>query len=120
MRAFLDLQAVDVAIIDPQWNGLFEAVKMARLAELYDVNVAAHCSGGPLGARIAAHYCAVIPNLRIMEHEGDSVPWADALLTVPNRVERGEFQLPTGLGWGADIDEEVLRAHPIKGHGDVR
>lgn len=56
MRAFLDAQAVDVAIIDPQWNGLFEAVKMARLA---------------------AHYCAVIPNLRIMEHEGDAVPWAD-------------------------------------------
>lgn len=120
MRPFLDLQSVDVAIIDPQWNGVFEAIKMARLAELYDVNVAAHCSGGPLGARIAAHYCAVIPNLRIMEHEGDAVPWADKLLTHPNRVECGEFHLPTGPGWGADIDEAVLRAHPIKGHGDVR
>jgi L-alanine-DL-glutamate epimerase-like enolase superfamily enzyme len=121
LRPFLEADGADVAIIDPQWNGVFEAVKMARLAEVHDVNVAAHCSGGPLGARISAHFCAVIPNLRIMEHEGDAVPWVDALLTQPNRVERGSFILPEGPGWGADIDEAVLRAHPPAGGAtDVR
>lgn len=120
MRPFLDAQGVDVAIIDPQWNGMFEAVKMARLADVYDVNVAAHCSGGPLGALIACHYCAVVPNLRIMEHEADSAPWMHDLLTTPNRVEDGVFHLPTGPGWGADINEDVLRAHPAKTRADVR
>jgi L-alanine-DL-glutamate epimerase-like enolase superfamily enzyme len=120
LRAFLDAQAVDVAIVDPQWNGLFESVKMARIAEIYDVNVAAHCSGGPLGALIAAHFCATIPNLRIMEHEGDAVPWVHDLLTVPNRVENGLFVLPAAPGWGADVNEDVARAHAAAERADVR
>lgn len=120
LRPFFDEHAVDVAIIDPQWNGVFESVKMARLAETYDVNVAAHCSGGPLGARIAAHFCAAIPNLRIMEHEVDSVPWVHDLLTVPNEVSGGHFHLPRGPGWGADINEDIIRAHPAGAHGNVR
>jgi L-alanine-DL-glutamate epimerase-like enolase superfamily enzyme len=120
LRPFLDAEAVDIAIVDPQWVGVFEAVKMARVADIYDVNVAAHCSGGPLGARIAAHFCAAIPNLRIMEHEGDMVPWAHDLLTVRNHVENGLFHLPLGPGWGADVDEAVARAHPAKGRPDIR
>ncbi|HTU12240.1 MAG TPA: mandelate racemase/muconate lactonizing enzyme family protein [Allosphingosinicella sp.] len=120
LRPFLDAEAVDVAIVDPQWVGIFEAVKMARIADVYDVNVAAHCSGGPLGARIAAHYCAAIPNLRIMEHEGDMLPWAHDLLTVRNHVEDGLFHLPFGPGWGADVDEDVARAHPAKSKPDIR
>src|SRR5262249_19285506 len=41
-RPFLDARAVDVAIIDPMWNGAVEAVKMAALADAYEVNVAPH------------------------------------------------------------------------------
>jgi galactonate dehydratase len=112
IRPFLEAGAVDVAIVDPQWNGVLESVKMANLADTYDVNVAAHCSAGPLGALMSAHFCAAIPNFRIMEYEADSVPWAASLLTRPNRIESGEFVLPDGAGWGADIDEAVVRAHP--------
>jgi len=120
LRPFLDAQAVDVAIVDPQWNGVFEAVKMARIADIYDVNIAAHCSGGPLGALMSAHFCAAIPNLRIMEHEGDMVPWAQELLTVPNRVENGHFLLSSAPGWGAEIDEALARAHQVKSQPDIR
>jgi L-alanine-DL-glutamate epimerase-like enolase superfamily enzyme len=112
IRPFLEANAVDVAIVDPQWNGVPEAVKMANLIDSYDVNVAAHCSAGPLGALMSAHFCAAIPNFRIMEYEADEVPWAAQLLTVPNRIENGEFVLPGGAGWGADLNEDVARAHP--------
>lgn len=112
IRRFLDAGAVDVAIVDPQWNGVPEALKMAHLADAYDVNVAAHCSAGPLGALMSAHFCAAIPNLRIMEYEADCVPWAAELLTTPNHIERGELVLSDASGWGADIDEKVARAHP--------
>jgi galactonate dehydratase len=101
-----------VAIVDPQWNGVLESVKMAHLADAYDVNVAAHCSAGPLGALMSAHFCAAIPNFRIMEYEADTVPWGPDLLTTPNRIENGEFVLSHAPGWGADIDVEVARAHP--------
>lgn len=112
VRPFLDAYAVDVAIIDGQWNGLHETMKMAHMIDAYDVNVAAHCSAGPLGALMSAHYCAAIPNFRIQEHEADTMPWHDALLTIPNQVERGRFILSDRPGWGADVDEAVARTHP--------
>jgi L-alanine-DL-glutamate epimerase-like enolase superfamily enzyme len=27
-------------------------------------------------------------------------------------IEKGELVVPTGPGWGADINEKALRAHP--------
>lgn len=115
LRQFLDAQAVDVAIIDGQWNGLHETMKMASLIDAYDVNVAAHCSAGPLGALMSAHYCAAIANFRIMEYEADFIPWSDELLTRTNRIEGGHFVLPDGPGWGADVIEDVALAHAAKG-----
>jgi L-alanine-DL-glutamate epimerase-like enolase superfamily enzyme len=55
----------------------------------------------------------VVPNLRIMEIDIDEVPWRPKLLTNPYRVEGGEFILPSGPGWGTDINEEVARAHAV-------
>jgi galactonate dehydratase len=112
VRPFLDRYAVDFAIIDAQWNGVHEAMKMAHMIDAYDVNVAAHCSAGPLGALMSAHYCAAIPNFRIQEHEVDTMPWHDALLTFPNQVEGGHFVLSDRPGWGAEVDEAIARAHP--------
>ena len=112
VRPFLENYAVDVAIIDGQWNGLHETMKMAHLIDSYDVNVAAHCSAGPLGALMSAHFCAAIPNFRIQEHEADVMPWHEALLTERNQVEGGRFILSDRPGWGADVDEAVARAHP--------
>jgi L-alanine-DL-glutamate epimerase-like enolase superfamily enzyme len=109
---YLEAQAVDVAIVDVVFNGMQESVKMAALLDAYDVNVAAHNSHGPLGSLMSAHFCAAIPNFRILEFDEDEVPWRRSLLTQPFMVKDGAFQLPTGPGWGADIDEAVARAHP--------
>jgi galactonate dehydratase len=114
LRPYLDHHCVDVAIIDPQYNGVPEAIRMATMADAYEVNVASHNFSGPLSAVICAHFAAVIPNFRIMELDVDEVPWKRQLLTRPYAIENGEFVLPTGPGWGTDIDEDVLRAHPAK------
>jgi L-alanine-DL-glutamate epimerase-like enolase superfamily enzyme len=90
-------------------------MRMAAMADAYEVNVASHTSSGPLSTVISAHYCAAIPNFRVMEIDVDEVPWRGKLLTRPYAVENGEFLLPAGPGWGTDIDEEVVRAHPAKG-----
>lgn len=114
IRPFLENYAVDVAIVDGQWNGLYETMKMAHMIDSYDVNVAAHCSAGPLGALMSAHFCAAIPNFRIQEHEVDVMPWHEALLTDRNQVEHGHFVLTDRPGWGADIDQAVARAHLVR------
>jgi L-alanine-DL-glutamate epimerase-like enolase superfamily enzyme len=49
-----------------------------------------------------------------MELDVDEVPWKPKLLTNPYRIENGTFVLPAGPGWGTEIDETVLRAHPAK------
>jgi galactonate dehydratase len=112
-RRFLEHRSVDVAIIDVQWNGMPEALRMAAMADAYEINVAAHNSSGPLSTVISGHFCAVLPNLRAMEIDIDEVPWRPKLLTNPYRVENGEFVLPAGSGWGTEIDEAVARAHAV-------
>ncbi|CAN5486325.1 mandelate racemase/muconate lactonizing enzyme family protein [soil metagenome] len=112
LKPYLDAQAVDVAIVDVVFNGMLESVKMASLLDAYEVNVAAHNSHGPLGSLMSAHFCSVIPNFRVLEYDEDEVPWRRQLLTNAWTVENGRFVLPTGPGWGADLVEEVARAHP--------
>ncbi|RZS85306.1 mandelate racemase/muconate lactonizing enzyme family protein [Pigmentiphaga kullae] len=111
LKPYLDAQAVDVGIVDVVFNGMAESVKMAALLDACEINVAAHNSHGPLGSLMSAHFCAVVPNLRFLEYDEDEVPWRRELLTRPWTMRDGNFVLPEGPGWGADIDEEVARAH---------
>ena len=114
-RPFFEQQAVDVAIIDVPWNGILEAVKIASLADTYEVNIAPHNFNGHLGTLMSAHLCAAVPNVRVMEIDIEDVPWKDDVVTNPPRIDAGDLLLPTGIGWGADVNEAVLRAHPPKG-----
>jgi L-alanine-DL-glutamate epimerase-like enolase superfamily enzyme len=111
-RPFLEQQAVDVAIIDVAWNGILESCKIAALADAYEVNVAPHNFNGHIGSLMSAHLCAAIPNFRVMEIDIEDVPWKDDLVTVVPTIEDGHLLLPTGIGWGADVNEDVIRAHP--------
>jgi galactonate dehydratase len=111
-RPFLEAQAVDVAIVDTPWNGVAESVKIAAMADAYEVNVAPHNFYGHLATLMNAHFCAVVPNLRIMEIDPDTVPWYDELVTVKPDIKDGHLILPTGPGWGTEVDEAAVRAHP--------
>jgi L-alanine-DL-glutamate epimerase-like enolase superfamily enzyme len=114
-RPFFEHQAVDVAIIDVPWNGILESMKIAAMAESFEINVAPHNFNGHLGTLMSAHFCAAIPNFRVMEVDVDEVPWKDALVTAPPAIEHGELLIPTGIGWGAEVNEDVVRAHPPTG-----
>ncbi len=114
LKPYLESYAVDVAIIDAQWNGLVESVKMAAMADAYEVNVASHNFNGPLANVMSGHFCAAIPNFRIMEFDVDEVPWKSKLLTNPYTIDNGELVLPTGPGWGTVVNEAIVHAHPAK------
>ena len=103
---------MDVAIVDVPWNGLAESAKIAAMADTYEVNVAPHNFYSHLATMMSAHLAAVVPNLRIMETDPDMVPWQDDLVTVKPDVRGGYLYLPTGPGWGTEVDEEAVRAHP--------
>ena len=65
-----------------------------------------------LATMMNAHFCAVVPNFRIMEIDCDFVPWHDDFFTVTPEIENGHLLLPTGPGWGTEINEEAVRDHP--------
>jgi L-alanine-DL-glutamate epimerase-like enolase superfamily enzyme len=111
-RPFFEQQAVDVAIVDTPWNGVGESLKIAAMADAYEINVAPHNFYGHLATMMNAHWSAVVPNLRIMEFDVDMVPWQNDLVTVVPEIEDGHLRLPTGPGWGTEVNEEAVRAHP--------
>jgi galactonate dehydratase len=111
-RPFLDAGSVDVAIVDPIWNGFAEAMKIAALAESYEINVAPHNYYGFLSDFITANFAAAISNLRIMETDIDAVPWRHEFYTHAPEIAGGEMAVPTRPGWGTDINEAAVRARP--------
>jgi L-alanine-DL-glutamate epimerase-like enolase superfamily enzyme len=111
-RPFLEAQAADVAIIDAPWNGVGESLKIAAMADSYEVNVAPHNFYGHLATLMNAHWCAVAPNVRIMEIDVDNVPWIDELYTVRPVIVDGHLQLPATPGWGTEVNEAGVKAHP--------
>lgn len=110
-RPFLELHAVDTAIIDVPWNGFGQAYIIGQMADAYELTVAPHNYYSHLADLHAIHLCAVLPNVRIMEIDIDDVPWKAELVSKPPTIEDGHFLLPSGPGWGAEIDEDVLAEH---------
>ena len=92
LREFLPYfreQAMDVAIIDTPWNGVWQSMKIAACAEAHEVNVAPHNFYGHLCTMMNAHFAAAVPNLRIMEIDIDRLPWDDELFTAVPKIENG-------------------------------
>ena len=113
-RPYLVGRAVDTAIVDPMWNGVWQSVRVATLADAFETHVAPHNPVGDLANLMSAHFCAAIPNFRIMELRADEAPWTRDFLTHPSTLENGELLVPTRPGLGSDIDEDALRARPAR------
>ena len=117
LREFLPYfreQAMDVAIVDTPWNGVWQSMKIAAAAEAHEVNVAPHNFYGHLSTMMNAHFAAAVPNLRVMEIDMDRLAWDDELFGGGPRIEKGELVLPDAPGWGIAPNETALRAHPPK------
>ena len=111
-RPFLDAYSVDVAIVDVIWNGFFESLKIASMADAYEVNCAPHNYYGHLSSAIGAHFSATIPNFAVMEIDIDSAPWRDELVVTPPVFENGDYVVSDLPGWGCDISEAGVAKHP--------
>ena len=114
MREFIpyfELHAADVFMIDVPWNGFSQSKKVGDLAEVYQLNMAPHNYYSHLSSFVSASLCAVLPNVRIMEIDIDDVSWKDDLVTNKPEIIDGHMTVPTGPGWGTDLNEEVVREH---------
>ena len=99
-RPYLVQRAVDTAIVDPMWNGVWQSVRVATLADAFETHVAPHNPVGDLANLMSAHFCAAIPNFRIMELRPDEAPWTRDFLTHPSTIENGEMLVPVASRLG--------------------
>lgn len=109
---YLQRQAVDVAIVDAVWNGVWQSMKIAHVADAFDVNVAPHNFYSHQATMMNIHFAAAVPNLRIMEHDIDRLAWDKDLFTHVPEIKNGAIVVPDTPGWGCDPIEDKMKAHP--------
>ena len=109
---FFSKRSVDVPLVDVSWNGLLESIKIANVADVFDLNISPHNFTGFLATQISAHFAAITPNLEIMEFDVDEVPWLGEFFTEPLIIEGGKLILSEKPGWGMDVDEKAVLKKP--------
>ncbi len=119
------LQSGYVDVIQPDLShagGISEVVKIAAMAEAFDVALAPHCPLGPIALASCLQVDAVAHNAMIQEqslgiHYNVGNDLLDYLAdpTVFD-YEDGFVMLPTAPGLGITINEEVVRKAAVVGH----
>lgn len=107
---WLTRRGADLLQPDVGRTGISELIKIAQMAESFNIPVAPHLSVG-LGACISAsiHAAAAIPNLFMLEYQAPVFELANALLVEPLVCAEGKYHLPAGAGLGIAIHESRLR-----------
>ena len=112
------LRAGAAGIVQPalgRAGGIWEARKIAAIAETYSAQVAPHLYAGPVEWAANVHLAASIPNFLLLETI--ETPFHDALIGGGIRVEDGFVTPPDTPGLGIEVDEDLARAHPWSGDG---
>ena len=117
-REVLEKQAA--AILQPDLchaGGIFEARKIAAMAEVYYASVAPHNPLGPISLASCLQVDACTPNFLIQEHPGMAEGWdlGQGFLKRPFAVEGGYIAVPQGPGLGIEVDEAVVRERGCEG-----
>ena len=105
-----------VAVINPDITnvgGMAECRKVAAMAQSAYISVAPHNPNGPLATAASAHLSATIPNLLMLERRGmvEDVARAEEVAAPALQMEDGCLLLPTGPGWGLDLDDAALERY---------
>lgn len=110
-------------IIQPDLShcgGLWEARKIAAMAEAYSIAVAPHNPNGPIATAAAVQFALATPNWIIQESITSDVPWRDEVVRNPIVARDGYATIPTGPGLGIEVDEGEAAKHPYREEAEQR
>lgn len=122
-RELIEKQAV--SIVQPDLchcGGIFEARKIAAMAETYYMQIAPHNPLGPISLAACLQLDACVPNLLAQEHPGmpDHRDLGADILKVPFTIEQdGYIRIPDGPGLGIEVNEEALTTFQFDGTWDT-
>jgi L-alanine-DL-glutamate epimerase-like enolase superfamily enzyme len=106
------------AILQPalgRAGGIWEAKKIAALAETHNAQIAPHLYAGPVEWAANIHLSASIPNLLMAETIETGGAFHQALIRNSITWQDGFILPPEGPGLGIDFDESLARSHPYTG-----
>ena len=95
-------------------GGLWEAKKIAAMAEAAGIGVAPHNPLGPIAGVAALHFAVSTPNHVIQEEMVGAVPWYFDVVRGPIEMIDGFWQTPTAPGLGVEVDEAACARHPYQ------
>jgi len=108
-----------IDIVQPDnyyFGGLIRSMKVARMAAAFGKTIVPHMSGGGLGFLYNVQFVSAVPNAGA-HHEFKSTKThvRYECKTSPLTVVDGKIKVPTGPGFGVDIDPEWVRKHqPVR------
>jgi galactonate dehydratase len=107
----LERRAADFVMIDPTWaGGISESVRLAHMAQAYNVPSTMHDCTGPITALAGIHVNAAVPGCCFQETVRAHIRSFYAQLIEPNlHIEGGYAHLPTGPGLGARLNPDLFR-----------
>jgi len=107
--------AVEIAQPDTYYfGGMIRSLQVARMAAAYGKTCTPHMSGGGLGFLYMVHFVSALPNAT-PHHEfkglRTSVPFE--CRSSPLQVVDGRIKVPTGPGFGVDVDPAWVAMHRV-------
>lgn len=104
-----------IEVVQPDnyyFGGFIRGMKVARMAAAYGKTIVPHMSGGGLGFLYDVQFISAVPNAG-PHHEfkglRTNVPYI--CKTSDLKVVDGKIKVPTGPGFGVDIDPEFIAKH---------
>ena len=95
-------------------GGLWEAKKIAAMAEVYTMGVAPHNPLGPIANAVALHFDLSTPNFLIQEDMLTDVPWRWEVVQ-HSLTSEGGYWMPTDApGLGIEVNEAAAARHPFQ------
>jgi galactonate dehydratase len=95
-------------------GGLWEAKKIAAMAEAAGIGVAPHNPLGPIAGVAALHFAVSTSNHVIQEEMVGAAPWYFDVVRGPIKMIDGFWQVPTEPGLGIEVDEGECARHPFQ------
>lgn len=96
-------------------GGIWEAKKIAAMAEVFNAQIAPHLYAGPVEWAANIQLAASIPNLLMVETIETGGDFHRRLIRDTIRWEDGFILPPEAPGLGIEFDEALARAHPYTG-----
>ncbi len=109
-----------VKILQPalgRMGGIWEAKKIAAMAEVFNAEIAPHLYAGPVEWAANVHLATSIPNILMCETIQTGGAFHLKLIKHTLQWKDGYIIPPDAPGLGIEFDEELALAHPFTGDG---